>query len=65
MYQAIQVPCRLLYLFPHIIVAIKVEHVGYEVERILVVLNFGVEAREVEAVGEILFVDLAKVLVAS
>jgi hypothetical protein len=52
-------------LFPHIIVAIKVEHVGYEVERILVVLNFGVEAREVEAVGEILFVDLAKVLVAS
>jgi hypothetical protein len=56
-------PCRLLYLLPHIIVAIKVEHIGYEVERILVVLNFGVEAREVEAVGEILLVDLAKVLV--
>ena len=31
----------------------------------MVVLDFGVEARQVETVGEILFVDLAEVLVAS
>jgi hypothetical protein len=54
---------RLLYLFPHIIVAVEVEDVGYEVERILVVLDFSVEAREVETVGEVFFVDFAEILV--
>jgi hypothetical protein len=52
-------------LFPHVIVAIKVEHVCYKVERVLVVLNLGVEARKIEAVGEILFVDFAKVFVSA
>ena len=54
---------RLLDLFPHIIVAVEVEDVRYEVQRILVVLNFGVQTREVEAVGQVLFVDLAEVLI--
>lgn len=58
-------PRRLLNLFAHIIVAVKVEDVGYEVQGILVVLDFGVQAREVEAVGEVFFVNLAKVLVSS
>lgn len=58
-------PRRLLYLFPHIIVAVKVEDVCYEVEGILVVLDFRVKASEVEAVGEIFFVDFAEVFVAS
>jgi hypothetical protein len=56
---------RLLNLFPHIIVAIKVEDVGHEVERILVVLNFGVQTRQIEAIRQVLLVDFAKVLVAS
>jgi hypothetical protein len=56
---------RLLNLLAHIIVAIKVEDVGHEVERILVVLNFGIQTRQIEAIRQVLLVDLAKVLVAS
>jgi hypothetical protein len=58
-------PCRLLDLFPHIIVAVEVEHVRYEIECILIVLNFGIQAREVEAIGEVFFVNLAEVFVSS
>lgn len=57
-------PRRLLDCFPHVVVAVKVEHIGDEVERVLIVLDFGVEAREVEAVGQVLLVYLAEVLVA-
>jgi hypothetical protein len=63
MHEAVEVSRRLLNLFPHVIVAVEVEYVGHEVERILVVLHFGVEACEVEAVRQVLFVNLAKVLV--
>jgi hypothetical protein len=56
---------RLLNLLAHIIVAVKVEDVGHEVERILVVLNFGVQTRQIEAIRQVLLVDFAKVLVAS
>lgn len=62
-YQAVQVPRRLLNLLAHLIVAVEVEDVGDEVEGILVVLDLGVQPREVEAVGQVLFVDLAEVLV--
>ena len=64
MHQAIQMPCRFLNLLAHIIVAVEIEDVGHEVERVLVVLDIGVETREVEAVGEVIFVDLAEVFVA-
>lgn len=65
MYQAIQVPCRLFNGFPHVIVAVEVEYICDEVERVLVVLNFGVQTSQVEAVGEVVFVDFAKVFIAS
>ena len=65
MHQPVQMPCRLLDGFAHLIVAIQVEDIGDKVEGILVVLNLGVEARQVEAVGQVVFVNLAKVLVAS
>ena len=64
-YQTVQMPRRLLNLLPHVVVAVEVEDVRYEIECILVVLDFRVEARQVEAVGEVFFVDLAEVLVAS
>lgn len=57
--------CRLLNLFPHVIVAVKVEDVGDQVERILVILNLGVQAGEVETIGKILFIDFAEVFVSS
>jgi hypothetical protein len=65
MHQTVEMSRRLFYLFPHIIVAVEVEDVCYEIQCILVVLNFGVQTREVKAVGEVFFVDLAEVLVAS
>lgn len=58
-------PCRLLNLLAHIIVAVKVEDVRHKIECILVVLDFGVEARQVEPIREVFFVNLAKVLVSS
>lgn len=58
-------PCRLFYLFPHVIVAVEVEDVRYEIERILVVLDFSVKTRKIEAIGKVLFVNLAKVFVPS
>lgn len=58
-------PRRLFYLFPHIIVTVEVEDVCYKVERILVVLDFGIETRKIEAIGEVLFVDFAEVFVPS
>ena len=50
-------------MFAHVIIAVEVKHVGDQVKRILVVLYFGVQTCEVEAVGKVFFVDLAKVLV--
>lgn len=63
--QAVQVPCRLLDGLSHVIIAVKIEYIGDEVERILIVLDLGVQAGQVEAVREVVLVDLAKVLVAS
>lgn len=61
--ETIQVPSRFLYCLTHLVVTVKVKHVGNEVHRILIVLDFRVQASQVEPVGKILLVDLAKVLV--
>ncbi len=64
-HQAVQVPGGLLNRLAHLIVAVEVEHVGNQIQRILVVLHLGVEARQVEAVCDVVLVDFAKVLVAA
>ena len=64
-YEAVQVARALLYLLPHVVVAVEVEDVGNEIKGILIVLDFGVQPRQVEAIGEVLFVDFAEVLVAA
>lgn len=56
---------RLLDGLSHLVIAVEVEDIGDKVEGILIVLDLGVEARQVEAVGQVVFVDLAEVLVAS
>ena len=63
--EAVQVTSRLLDLFAHIVVAVQIEDVGDKVESILVVLNFCVETREIEAVGQVLLVDFAEVFVSA
>jgi len=57
--------CRLLNLLPDIVVAVKVEDIGDHVQRILVVLDFGLQAGQVEAVRQVLLVDFAEVLMAA
>lgn len=65
MYQAIEVPCRLFDCFSHLILAFYLQHIGDKVEGILIILHLCVEGCKVEAVVQILVVDIAKVLVAS
>lgn len=54
---------RLLNLLSHLVITIEIEHIGDEIECVLVILDVGVEAREVEAVREVVFVDFAEVFV--
>ena len=56
---------RLLYLLPHIFVAIKVEDICDKVKGVLIVLNVGIQSSQIEAVCEVVFVDFAEVLIAS
>jgi hypothetical protein len=64
-YQAVQVARALFDLLAHVIVDFHVEDVGDKVEGVLVVLHFCVEAGQVEAVGEVVLVDLAEVFIAA
>jgi hypothetical protein len=59
------VASRLLNGIPHVVVAVKIEDISDEVKCVLVILHVGVETGEVESIGQVLFVDLAKVLVAT
>lgn len=55
--------CALLNLFSHVVVDFHVEDIGHEVECILIVLHLSVEASKIEAIGEIILVDLAEVFI--
>lgn len=64
MHEAVEVPGRLLNGLAHLIVALEIEDIGDEVQCVLIVLNFGVETRQVEPIGKVVLVDFAEVLVA-
>jgi len=63
--ETVEMSSRLLDLLPHLIIAVKVENVRHQVERVLVMLHLGVKVRKVEPVGKVIFIDFAEVLVAS
>lgn len=65
MHQTVQMPRALLDLLAHVVVDLHIEDIGDEVQRILVILHFGVQAGEVEAVGQVVLVDFAEVFVSS
>jgi len=65
MYKTVEMPGRLFNLFTHLVVAIKIENIRNQIKCILVILNFGVQASEIETIGEVIFIDFAKVLVAA
>lgn len=54
---------RLLDLLSQIIVGIKIENVGYEIQSILVVRDLGVQAREVESIGQVVLINFAEVFI--
>ena len=56
-------PCGLLDRLAHVVFAVEVEHVGDEVQRVLVVVHFRVETCQVEPIGDVFFVDFAEVFV--
>lgn len=65
MHQAIKMSSTFLDLLAHVVVHFHIENVCYQVQSILVVLYFCVEPGQVEAISQIVLVDLAKVLVAA
>ena len=65
MHQAIKMPGTLLDLLAHILVDFHVEDIGHEIQSILVVLHFRIEACEVEAVREVVLVNFAEVFIAA
>lgn len=65
MNESVKVSRTLLNRLPHLIVAVKIEHIVDEVECILVVLHLCVQAGQVEAILEVILIDLAKILVAA
>ena len=58
-------PRRLVDRFPLVIVAVDVQDIVDEIQGKWVVLDLRVEAGEVEAVGKVIFVNFAKILVSS
>ena len=62
-HQSVEMPRRLLYLLAHLVIAVEVEHVSDEVQSILIVCDVRVQAGEVEAVCQVVFIDFAKVLI--
>lgn len=63
--QPIQMSCRFLNRLSHIIFAIQVEYIRDEVQSMLIVVDFGLKPSEVETVGQIFFIYLAKVFISS
>lgn len=56
---------RFLDLLAHVVFTVQIEDIGDQVEGILVVLYIGIQAREIEAVRQVIFIDLAEVFVAA
>lgn len=65
MYQAVKMSCALLDLVAHVVVDLHVEDVRHKVERILVVLHFRVQTSKVESVCQVVFINFAKVFIAT
>lgn len=50
MNQTVKMSRGLLDVLPHLIIAIEIEHIRHEIQRILVVLDLGVETSQVETI---------------
>lgn len=64
-HKAIEMPRTLLNLFAHVVINFHVEDIRDEIEGVLVVLYFRIEPSQVEAVRQVVFVDLAEVFIST
>lgn len=65
MNEAVEVTGRAFNFLTHLVIAIVIKDVSDQVQSVLVMLNVDIETCKIEAVGDIVFVDLAKVFVAT
>lgn len=65
MHKTIEMSSALLDLLTHVIVDFHVKDISHKIKRILVVLDFRVKASQVEAVGQVVFVNFAVILIAA
>lgn len=65
MHEPVQMPRRLLNRLAHFIVAIEIKYIRHQVQRILIILHFSIQPRQVKPIREVIFVDFAKVLIAA
>lgn len=65
MHKTVEMPRALLDLFAHVVVDLHIEDICDEIQGILVVLYFRVEPCQVETVCQVIFVDLAEVLIST
>lgn len=63
MHKSVEVACCFLDLFAELVASVQVEDIGHKIQGILIIGNLRVQARKVEAIGKVFFVDLAEVLV--
>jgi len=63
--EAVKVSRAFFYLLSHSIIHFDVEDVCDEVQRILVILHLCIQACQVEAIRQVVFIDFAKVLIAA
>lgn len=64
-YKPIEMPRRLFNLFSHVVLTLKIELVSDQVQRVLIILHFRLQASQVEAVRQVFLINLTKVFVAA
>lgn len=63
--KTIEMTGRLFDLLSQIIIGIEVEDIGHKVERILIVGDLSVQTSQVEAIRQVVLVNLAEILISS
>ena len=58
-------PRRLFNLFSHVVLTLKIELVSDQVQRVLIILHFRLQASQVEAVRQVFLINLTKVFMAA
>ena len=58
-------PGRLLDHLPLLVFAVEIEDVGDEIEGMLIILNFRIEAGQIKSISQVVLIDFTEVFVSS